>query len=230
MRHLGLVVVAASFFLTSRGTCQGVPITSETKGSCSPIAPNNQGSIVIKCDGFTEKQNKILRDFLNQLSTAQAKDQDELITKLDEILEAVRATQLQITPRVISEETQQNILRSAWGTCPTENVRIVAPHNDIEAEHLATQIRDIFRRGGMNAGVEYQDLKRGEQDPDIKTVANFSNICGLNYVEYFLSPLFVVRAEQIQPPSNLRTKEEIDAFNFDPKVPVFVYVYPKLTR
>lgn len=42
---------------------------NETKGVCSPIAPDNRGSITINCSGFSDKQYRVLKDFLGQLSS-----------------------------------------------------------------------------------------------------------------------------------------------------------------
>jgi hypothetical protein len=122
----------------------------ETKGICSPITPDNRGTITITCTGFSERQNRQILDFLHQLSAEQAKDQDVLLQKLNEIIETLKSAERQAVPRTISEESQRRILLDLdWGICALVPIVVVAPSGDNEAVTLAGQFRDLFRNAGQ---------------------------------------------------------------------------------
>jgi len=229
MIRSALVVLLAILSSSAYLMCQKNQVKSlpnETKGACSPIAPYNQGSITIKCNGFTEQQDKILLNLLRQLSMARSKDQDALISKLDQILDTLHRRQ-QDNPRAISEEAQNRIFNANWGRCSTENVKIIAPHGDVEAQNFARQIRDIFQHVGMNAVVDFALLPKNENDPDLRTITNNQNFCGVDYVRKVLGETFSIRRELATPPPQLKTPEEIRNFEWDPSLPVLIFVYPK---
>ncbi len=77
-----LVVV---LLLSSCGFAQQ---SSTTSGPCSPIAPNNSGSITINCPGMSKEQGKKMIDILNKILKNQI-DPSVVMEKLDEILKAV---------------------------------------------------------------------------------------------------------------------------------------------
>jgi hypothetical protein len=62
----------------------------ETSGECSPISPDNQGTITIQCTGLSERQSKLILDLLRKISSRQSGDRDALMSKLDEVLATVK--------------------------------------------------------------------------------------------------------------------------------------------
>lgn len=58
--------------------------TATTSGSCSPIAPNNSGTITIQCGGISTKLGNQLVAILNRIAKNQL-DPDAVMAKLDEI-------------------------------------------------------------------------------------------------------------------------------------------------
>jgi hypothetical protein len=134
-------------------------VVTETKGSCSPIAPDNQGSITITCTGFSEKQNRQILGFIKQLSSDQAKDQEALLAKLDEVLAAIKASNGQ-SQRTISDEIQQR-MRPSLDQFGGQIVQINAPSGDMESSNLALRIKEIL--GAM--GWQVLPVKYGAEPP-----------------------------------------------------------------
>jgi hypothetical protein len=58
--------------------------TSTTTGPCSPVAPNNTGTITIHCGGISPKLGNQLVAILNRIAKNQL-DPDAVMAKLDEI-------------------------------------------------------------------------------------------------------------------------------------------------
>ncbi len=58
--------------------------TSTTTGPCSPVAPNNTGTITIQCGGLSPKLGNQLVAILNRIAKNQL-DPDAVMAKLDEI-------------------------------------------------------------------------------------------------------------------------------------------------
>ena len=81
------MISCAAFGQTKR------PATNETKGTCSNIFNDNHGTIKITCTGFSQKQIEQITMLLKGISQTQAKDQDVLLQKLEEVLVAVKAVQ-----------------------------------------------------------------------------------------------------------------------------------------
>ena len=201
----------------------------ETKGVCSPIALDNHGSITINCSGFSDKQYRVLRDFLGQLSSDQAKQQDLLLSRIDEILDALRKQATEAKPRVIPDSDLQLIANAAWGQIPVSNVHLIAPAGDVEAENLAKQIAGVFRRGGMNVEMGYKPIRRGSNDPDLLVIRNATNAMCVTYllVGTTFARQISVKSEQIAPPANITDKAAIDKFQFDSSVPLTIVVFPR---
>ena len=61
---------------------------STTTAPCSPIAPNNKGSITIHCSGISESQSDQLAAILNA-ALASRRDLAEVLSKVKEVLQAV---------------------------------------------------------------------------------------------------------------------------------------------
>lgn len=203
---------------------------SETKGSCSPIIGENKGSITIKCTGFSEKQNKQIIGILRQLSLDQSKDQDALLSKMDEVIATVRASQRQNSPRIIPDEMQQWVLHSAWGTCAPGPVQIIAPTGDAESGNLAVQLRKLLEQTPLDVRtIQYANFKKeAGSTADFKIVVNAINQCGMNFLEINLSPRFSFLWEQPWRETNTqKASPELAKKEWDPTVPVLIYVYPK---
>jgi hypothetical protein len=163
----------------------------ETKGICSPITPDNRGTITITCTGFSERQNRQILDFLHQLSAEQAKDQDVLLQKLNEIIEALKSAERQAAPRTISEESQNMILKNnAWGICASVPIVVLAPSGDNEAIALAGQFRDLFRRAGRISKVDYSRVTGPERDKtDVIIAPDPMDVCVPSYLMRGGAPL-----------------------------------------
>ncbi len=63
--------------------------SATTSAPCSPIAPNNTGSITISCPGISQDQGQKLIAILNKILAKQI-DPETVLTKLDEIQSDVR--------------------------------------------------------------------------------------------------------------------------------------------
>jgi hypothetical protein len=75
----------AFFFLASVAFAQQ---SNTTSGPCSPIAPNNSGTIRIDCQGVSPRLGAQLIEILNRIARNQL-DADAVMAKLDEILKAI---------------------------------------------------------------------------------------------------------------------------------------------
>jgi hypothetical protein len=202
---------------------------NETKGVCSPIAPDNKGSITINCSGFSDKQYRVLRDFLSQLSSEQAQQQDILLSKINEVLDTLRKQQSESRPRAIPDSDLQIISYANWGELPVSNIVITAPIDDVEAENFAKQIAGVFERGGMNVGIVYKRLSRGPEDPDLKIVHNNLNYYCTRFLltSTWFAQQISVKYERINPPPGMTDKTSIEKYESDPTVTLSIFVYPK---
>jgi len=225
-----LVLAVLTFGLLSNASRQRSPTPHadvETKGICSPIAPNNQGTITITCTGFSDKQNRQILDFLHQLSIKQAGDQDALLSKLDEIIAAVKATQRQSSPRIITGEVRQQILRSNWGVCATEKVVIVAPTKDGEAQSLAEQIKKILDGVGMQPKVVYDEMKKvpgNTEDLKISTSSS-GGYCTTRFLGGNIGSLLSVGFDSY--PDSAKSPASGNGTSLDSAATVYIYVYSR---
>ena len=193
-----LVTVAAYIFVLIVHTsfAQTTKSSSETRGACSPIANNNQGSITIRCTGFSAEQNKQILEILHQLSLKRSRDQDAVLSKLNEVLATVRASQRQSASRVISPQQQSMILNSSWGECPKERILITAPNGDPEAQALAVQLEEILNRAGMESGITYDSLTKEAGDTeDLKIVYDEMLNCSVRNLVNPLKSIFQIGTE-----------------------------------
>ena len=194
----------------------------ETKGACSPIAPNNHGSINIKCDGFTAKKIDVIQKLLSKLTSDQVKDQDVLLAKLEEILEADRQIQKIVTPRVIPNEIIGMLGRSPWATCAPTHVTFRTRRYDMEAQKLADQISEVMvHRGEIDTDITSGDLVRKDDDPDIRMVGNEASYCVVSLLYQLGNAGLSVKAD---PPSDQGRPEGLAPGR---KGDLIIYVYPK---
>jgi hypothetical protein len=202
--------------------------TAETKGSCSPIAPDNRGTINITCSGFSEKQNKIIANFLQQLSSNQSKDQDVLLAKLNELLELTRSLERQSSRRIIPTEAMMGARSGfVWATCETTIAEVIVPHDDEEAAHLANQLADILRSGGVPSRVDFGNFPESKHDPDIRTVTDIGGMCAVNGLLAAIGRTLVVQTDLIKGEGESGRSQPTD--NGANPVPTHlqIYVYPK---
>jgi hypothetical protein len=81
--------------------------TSTTSGPCSPIAPNNSGTITIQCDGIASKLGNQLVAILNRIAKNQL-DPNAVMAKLDEIQNGIT----EIKGRTQGVELEANAIRT----------------------------------------------------------------------------------------------------------------------
>ncbi len=68
--------------------------SATTSAPCSPIAPDNTGTITIKCTGLTADQAKTLAgipSLLNKILRKQETETEEITSRLDDCVEGVKA-------------------------------------------------------------------------------------------------------------------------------------------
>lgn len=202
--------------------------TAETKGSCSPIAPDNRGTINITCSGFSEKQNKIIANFLQQLSSNQSKDQDVLLAKLNELLELTRSLERQNSRRTIPTEAMMGARTGfVWATCAATLAEIIVPHDDEEAAHLANQIGDILRSGGVPSRVAFGNFPETTDDPDIRTVTDIEGMCAVNGLLVAAQRTLVIKTDLINRDGNSGQSQSGNTAANEVPAHLLVYVYPK---
>jgi hypothetical protein len=82
MRRFAIVLFFSSLALAQQ--------SSTTSAPCSPIAPENTGTITINCPGLSKEQGQKMLTILNKILTNQI-DADTVITKLDDIQKGIGA-------------------------------------------------------------------------------------------------------------------------------------------
>lgn len=93
--------------------------TQTTSGPCSPIAPNNSGSVTINCPGINKAQADELTKIINKLLANQT-DLKQFGNKLDEILKAVDAL---ANGRSVTQ-MQKDAMAAVLAVLPTEVIPI----------------------------------------------------------------------------------------------------------
>jgi hypothetical protein len=229
---LPFLALLLSFPMHSAETSQQLRVASqstvETRGSCSPIAPDNRGTINITCSGFSEKQNKIIADFIQQLSSNQSKDQDVLLAKLNELLELTRSLQLQTSRRIIPMEAMMGARSGfVWVACSTVNAEITVPHDDEEAAHLANQLAGILGSGGMPSRVDFGNFPESRHDPDIRTVTDIRGMCAVNGLLVAIGHTLVVQTDLIKGEGESDSSRPTDTGANPVPAHLQIYVYPK---
>lgn len=195
---------------------------TETKGVCSPIAPNNRGSITVTCSGFSERENKRILELLHKLSDQRASEQDALLAKIEELLVALKASQKINTPRTIPPDIQEQIISySNWAICAPTSVSIFAPKDDSEAQDLAVSIREVLRHVGITSRISYEPISKPSAETiDLKTVStDLNGTCIEDYLVGNLKKRLAIVSEHkssdAMSPERLRTP------------PFYIYVYPR---
>lgn len=132
--------------------------TSTTSGPCSPIAPNNSGTITIQCGGISSKLANQLLEMMNRI--AKDRDPDAIMKKLDNILKGVNEIREAASPREFSKG-QHDRLISLVKQLPaplSSNVVFDSVVGNAEAQrygnHLSTALSDALGRDiNMPAGL-----------------------------------------------------------------------------
>jgi len=120
---------------------------SSTSGPCSPIAPNNSGSVTINCPGLSKQEGDQMLKILNKILGDQL-DPEAVMTKLDEIQKGVNEIKQAHAPRRLSEQ-QKTILRAVLLPFKGEKVTVSVPMGDPEAFHYAQDFVALFREVGF---------------------------------------------------------------------------------
>ena len=161
-----------------------VRVSNATQGACSPIAPNNTGSITIKCSGFSDKENEQILRILKGLSSDQAKEQESILSKLEEVLKTVKSTQRLALPRTVSNEARDKIYYFNLSHDGPQQALVIAPQDDKESAALASQVRELIETAGWSvAPVIYEPIEpSGEQGYDVSVaLADIRLVSGVRY-------------------------------------------------
>jgi hypothetical protein len=124
--------------------------TSTTSGPCSPIAPNNSGTITIQCGGISTKLGNQLVVILNRIAKNQL-DPDAVMAKLDEIQRGVNEIREAGAPRRLSNP-QRDVLVSRLTPLSKPRLSVLVLNGSAEIEDLSKDFQDVFKRLGWPLG------------------------------------------------------------------------------
>jgi hypothetical protein len=119
--------------------------TSTTSGPCSPIAPNNSGTITIQCGGISPKLANQLIEMMNRI--AKDRDPDAVMTKLDAILKGVNEIRDATAPRRLTN-AQRDAIVSRLTSLSRPRLSILILNGNAEIEDLRKDFQDVFKRLG----------------------------------------------------------------------------------
>lgn len=97
------------FFSASIATAQQ---SATTSAPCSPIAPDNSGSITINCPGISKEDGRKMLAILNRILANQI-DPELVMVKLDEIQHGVSSIENQLAEKKKQEEDAERKRRTA---------------------------------------------------------------------------------------------------------------------
>jgi hypothetical protein len=131
--------------------------TNTTSGQCSPITPNNGGTITINCQGIPARLQGQILELLNRI----AKDQ----TTAEAILAKVDTCIAQSAPRSITDPQRLAAnLRIPAGRDPF-HVSIRATNSTSESQNYAEQIRNVFVQAKWDATPVFYNMVAGAPVP-----------------------------------------------------------------
>jgi hypothetical protein len=185
------VVVVCLFAVAFPAFGQNTTGPAQTNGPCSPATSGNSNTFKIDCAGISKEQGKQMLDILNKILANQLNDQ-EVNTKLDELLKASRASSLgNLKSRAmkLSDEILDDLYRNGYSvrvpdfkprsqqmnTPPDHSKKEFANWNQMMLsnygeyyEAKVLQVRDDFARIGyrddtLESGLE-QMKKYGKYD------------------------------------------------------------------
>jgi len=146
-----------SFLLLSTSRAQQ---SNTTSGQCSPIAPNNSGSVTINCSGLTAAQRQLLANIpalLTKLLASQTDNTSEILSKLDTCI-------AQGADRRLTESQRASILAKI-SLVPGHRIKISIPLGNAEAKSYGMEFVALFRQARW-IGVEGTGLNQSVWDKD----------------------------------------------------------------
>ncbi len=133
-----LEVIASCAFLVVPAVSQS-PSTNTTSGSCSPIAPDNHGTITINCSDkeYAQRVIPVLERLLKFDPTA-------LMTKLDECVKGIQ--DVKGWPE-LDQAKLNKTFQDAIGNVPAQRVLIEANNGDADPSRLvlAKQLKEALK-------------------------------------------------------------------------------------
>ena len=147
------------FLLVCPILAQRLPsVLQETHGSCSPAVVTDGGDVTIECYGLTEDQQSILNRMLFLVERSN-RNQDQILTKLDEMLAAlersaedISAVRHEVGGRRLTQGQVDKIV-SRVSKYSGQLVQIWAAARDSEVISFARQIETTFKKAGLKASL-----------------------------------------------------------------------------
>jgi hypothetical protein len=99
-----------------------------TSGQCSPIAPNNNGSVTINCSGLNQAQQKLLESvpaLLTKLLASQSDNTSEILSKLDACVAGVTQVKEQQAAWRITEQQRADLQRRLAGHHADVSINVI---------------------------------------------------------------------------------------------------------
>jgi hypothetical protein len=126
--------------------------SATTSAPCSPIAPENTGTITINCPGMSKGQGQKMIAILNKI-LADKIDTDKVMAKLDEIQNDIRNLQ---TSQGWIEPTKDQlaILQGKLTGFPKQKVRIVVTNQDNNKWLIATRLQGVITNASVGWDAE----------------------------------------------------------------------------
>lgn len=118
--------------------------SSTASGQCSPIAPNNSGSITINCPGLSKVQGVELLKIVNKILANQS-DLKEFGGKLDAILKGVNQIKEETAFRRLSG-MQKDTLVAGLSEFPKPRIVILIKNGNAEVDGLLKDFQEVFKR------------------------------------------------------------------------------------
>jgi hypothetical protein len=173
--------------------------SNTTSAPCSPIAPNNSGSITISCPGMSKEQGQKMIDILNKI-LANRVDTNAVMEKLDGCLAGVNQIVEKEAPRHITAQQQESIVRAISqfkgqriGTVVNNSKRENLDYFNELKDVLVAAGWDVYERGIMISGQEPLGvvITVGEKDrlyPAVQALVNAFEAAGIVPVAFYFQP------------------------------------------
>ncbi len=129
--------------------CLAVAQQSSTSGPCSPITPNNSGSITITCPGFSREQGDALLRIVNKIFANQL-DPNTVMSKLDEISLGIQDIQRRTGDRFITV-AQANALAQILRQSPDSVTAVIL--GDREANTYGRIVFSLLQNSGWRISI-----------------------------------------------------------------------------
>jgi hypothetical protein len=120
-----------------------------TSGPCSPVAPNNSGSITINCQGISSKLGAQLVDLLNRVAKNQI-DAEAMMEKLDGCLQGVKDVREQQSAWRLTDPQREKLRSALAGSHAKAEVRSIP--NDRNAALFGSDLYTFLKVVGWDMG------------------------------------------------------------------------------